>query len=114
MLESLRRLSDHQQCHVRMLDTAELGTLRAVRPGLLCRESQLVLPPRDEILLSSKIGRPEGMDDIRGAEVQPYDPTYGNMNFISRRKDLIGLGIEVRHFPPESCSLAVSPATESG
>jgi hypothetical protein len=74
---------------VGVLQSAELGALRAEAADTARQQVEVGGPPRDEVLLARQIGNPQAVDDIVGDQLEMGRLANGQM-------DLVGGGEIVR------------------
>src|SRR3954467_9292568 len=59
---------NYEERHVGVLQSAELRALSAIDTGSIRADRQLVVTPRDEVLLAGKTRYPEGVDDVHALQ----------------------------------------------
>ena len=95
-----RLLGDHQQRHVRVLQATELGALAAIHAGPIGGEGQVVAAARDQILLAREIGHPEGVDDVRRAELDADWAPHRDVDLVRGDQRSVGRFVAIGDLPP--------------
>ena len=96
-VEVLARLGDHQQAHVGVLQTAELGALAAIDAGLVGLDHEDVRTVRQGVELAVQVGDPEAVDDVGRQQPQLDLFTDGNVDLVGHGDPLV----PILRRPPE-------------
>ena len=83
-----------------MLDSAELRALAAVHARAVGPEPDLVVMPRNEVLLSTEIRHPEAVDHVVRDQADPKWAAEWDVNLVGEMNTILRDRVFVLDFPP--------------
>ena len=82
-------LGDDIEGHVRVLQSAELGALPAVDPGLVRAQEDRVAAPRHRVDLAVEARHPERVQDVGGRRDHAHRRAHGDVDLVRGRDPLL-------------------------
>src|SRR6185503_2285062 len=98
--KSLARLGDDEQRHLRVLESAELRTLRAIHSRPICADPCLCVMPRDQVALPSEVWHPEAVNDIVRVELDEHPLSNRQMNLVREPHSTLRDRVLILDLPP--------------
>src|SRR5437868_14211824 len=85
---------------MRMLESAKLGTLAAIRTGAVCLNPFRRDPRRDQVAFAMQIRYPEAVNHIVRSSANHYRAVDWNVNLVGGVEYQTGVVVQVAHVPP--------------
>jgi hypothetical protein len=83
-----------------VLHAAEFRALDAIHARRVCPQPELVVMPRDEILLATEVRRPEAVDHVVGVEPDQRGAADRKVNLVRESHAVLRYRILILHLPP--------------